>query len=146
MKQLMVLPEEQAIRCLIGVPLAPHRAPQIGGTRVQMDPVDILFVECTDEALTDLLGTRAREAIYDHLERNCLIARKEIPKRLDDFFKLLNETFGQGSRTIGKVIAKKLYSKLGWKFVEVSSYEIEDYFAAAKNRLKRELAARTNRI
>lgn len=74
------------------------------------------------------------------MERNCLIARNEIPNRLDDFFKLLDETFGKGSKTIGKVIAKRLYAKLGWEFVELSSYELPDYLKVFRDRFERELA------
>jgi hypothetical protein len=118
----------------------------MGGARTLTDPIDALLVESTNEALTDLLGRRAREAIYDHLERNCLISRNEIPNRLGDFFRLLDETFGKGSKTIGRVIAKRLYAKLGWEFVEVSSYDPEDYFKAARNRLNREAAACTNHV
>jgi len=140
----MVLPEEQVIRRLVTDGLAPRRGLLMGGARTLTDPVDVLLGESMNEALTDLLGRRAREAIYDHLERNCLIARSEIPYRLGDFFRLLDETFGKGSKTIGRVIAKKLYAKLGWEFVEVSSYEPEDYFKVARNRLNRAVAARTN--
>lgn len=130
----MVLPEEQVVRRPIAGSLTANRGILMGGTRAPMDPVDTLLVESMDEALTDLLGRRAREAIYDHLERNRLIARNEIPDRLCDFLRLLDETFGKGSRTIGKVIAKKLYAKLGWGFVEISSYGLEDYLEAAKER------------
>jgi hypothetical protein len=102
--------------------------------------LETLLLESIDESLTDLLGRRAREAVYDYLERNRQLARDEIPRRLEDFGKLLNETFGKGHKTIAKVIAKKLYSKLGWTFVEVPDYELTDYLDAVKARLVRELA------
>lgn len=136
----MVLSEERVVRCLVTDPLARNRGLQMGGMRTQTDPVDLLLLESMDEALTDLLGGRAREGVYDCLERNCLIARNEIPNRLDDFFKLLDETFGKGSKTIGKVIAKRLYAKLGWEFVELSSYELPDYLKVFRDRFERELA------
>jgi hypothetical protein len=102
--------------------------------------LETLLLESIDEALTDLLGRRAREAVYDYLERNCLLARNEIPQRLDDFARLLEDTFGKGHKTIGKVIAKKLYGKLGWTFVEIPNYELIDYLSTVKSRLGRELA------
>jgi hypothetical protein len=77
------------------------------------------------------------------MERNCFVARNEIPGRLDVFFKLLNETFGKGSSTIGKVIAKRLYAKLGWEFVNIHSYELADYVTTAKRRLEKEPLSRT---
>jgi len=109
-----------------------------------MDAIDHLLVESTDEALTGLLGARACEAIFEHLERNCLLTREEIPNRLADFFGLMDETFGKGGKTIAKVIAKRLYTKLGWEFVETPTYEFEDYVRVARDRLDRESAAHSN--
>jgi hypothetical protein len=110
-----------------------------------MDTIDHLLVESTDEALTGLLGARACEAVFEHLERNCLLSREEIPNRLADFFGLMNETFGKGGKTIARVIAKRLYTKLGWEFVETPTYEFEDYVRVARDRLDRESAAHSNR-
>jgi hypothetical protein len=109
-----------------------------------MDAIDHLLVESTDEALTGLLGERACEAIFEHLERNCLLTRQEIPNRLADFFGLMDETFGKGGKTIARVIAKRLYTKLGWEFVEIPSYEFEDYVRVARGRLDRETAGHSN--
>jgi hypothetical protein len=135
----MVLYEERVVRPPVGDRPPPIRGLLAGEGRVPAHPVDALLVESTEEALTDLLGTRARDAIYDHLERNYLIARNEIPDHLPDLFKVLHETFGKGSSTIGKVVAKRLYGKLGWEFVDIASYELEDYQRAAKERLGRQL-------
>lgn len=134
---------ERVVHCLKTDPLARTREPRIGGTRAQTNPVSIPLLESIDEALTDLLGSRTREAVYDYLERNCSLARNEIPTRLDDFFKLLNETFGKGGSTIGKVIAKKLYAKLGWEFVEIQSYGLMDYVETARGRLEKEAKSST---
>jgi hypothetical protein len=109
-----------------------------------MNAIDHLLVESMDEALTGLLGKRARQAIFEHLERNCLLPREEIPNRLADFFGLMDETFGKGGKTIARVIAKRLYTKLGWEFVETPSYEFEDYIKVARDRLDRESAAHSN--
>lgn len=140
----MVLPEERLARRLVSDRPVPVRGLVVEGGRLRTDPVDALLAESMDEALTDLLGRRAREAIYDHLERNYLVARNEIPGRLPDLFRVLDETFGKGSRTIGRVVAKRLYTKLGWEFVDVSSYELEDYLKAARERLGRQLMNHTN--
>jgi hypothetical protein len=75
-----------------------------------------------------------------------LIARNEIPDRLCDFLRLLDETFGKGSRTIGKVIARKLYAKLGWEFVEISSYGLEDYLEVARVRVGKGLINNMNHM
>ena len=115
-------------------------------THAPMDAIDNLLVESMDEALTGLLGKRAREAVFEHLERNCLLTREEIPNRLGDFFALMDETFGKGGKTIARVIAKRLYTKLGWEYVEIPSYEFEDYVRVARDRLDRETAANSIHI
>jgi hypothetical protein len=140
----MVLPEEQVARRHASDRPVRLRGLLVEGGRIRTDPVDALLVESMDEALTELLGRRAREAIYDHLERNYLAARNEIPDRLPDLFIVLDETFGRGSRTIGRVIAKKLYTKLGWEFADIPSYELEDYLKVARERLGRQLANHRN--
>jgi hypothetical protein len=140
----MEFPQGRIVNCLINDPVTRARELGIEVTRPQPDSIERLLLESMDEALADLLGRRTREAVYDYLERNRLIARSEIPKRLDDLFKLLNETFGKGATTIGKVIAKRLYAKLGWEFVELPAYALTDYVEAAKVRLERELASKPN--
>ena len=139
----MELPEGQVARCLVSDHLGHNRGLGVERKLSQTGPIDALLLESMDEALTDLLGRRTREAVYDYLERNCFVARNEIPGRLDDFFKLLNETFGKGGSTIGKVIAKRLYAKLGWEFVDIHSYELIDYVTTAKRRLEKEPLSRT---
>jgi len=99
--------------------------------------IEALILESVDEALGDLLGRRAREAVYDYLERNCFMARSEIPKSLGEFFSALERTFGKGSKTIGKVIAKKLYAKLGLTFVELPNAECKDYVELARVKLEK---------
>src|SRR5208283_3555744 len=131
----MEFPDGPVARCLVSDPVGHNRGLEVDRKRSQTDSIDALLLESMDEALTDLLGRRTLEAVYDYMERNCFVARNEIPSRLDDFFKLLNETFGKGGSTIGKVIAKRLYAKLGWEFVNIHSYELIDYVTTAKRRL-----------
>jgi hypothetical protein len=114
--------------------------------RAEVHQLDNVLVESIEETLTGLLGIKAREAIYDHLERNHLIARSEIPSHLDDFFRLLEETFGRGSRTIGRAIVRHLFAKFGWEFVEMPSYELSDYLKAVKERLEREPLPSTDHV
>jgi len=97
--------------------------------------LDFLLLECINEALTGLLGTRSREAVYDNLERTRFLARNEIPKHLDVFFQLLEEILGKGSKVIGKAIAKKLYSKLDLEFVDTPTLEFADHLQTVRSRL-----------
>ncbi len=101
--------------------------------------LDTAIAESIDEVLGELLGIRAKEAIYDTLERSHSIARESIPSNLEKLFELFDQTFGRGSRTIGKAIMRKLFEKLGWRFVEVGGFEFFDYLEAVRSRLAREL-------
>ncbi len=97
-----------------------------------------LLSDSIGEALTDLVGTRAREAIYDYMERNHSVARSEIPEHLDELFRLFGRNFGVASRkVIGRVIAKRVYAKLDWEFHPVSAFELNDYLEGIKARLTR---------
>lgn len=100
--------------------------------------LDDLILESIDETLKDLLGGRIREAIYDHLVRNASLSREKIVRHLNVFFELLERTFGKGSEVIGKVIIKKLYSKLEWEFAEIIGFKFEDYMQAIRVRIARE--------
>jgi hypothetical protein len=101
--------------------------------------LDELLVLCIDEVLTDLLGSRTREAVYDYLERNQSLARNDIPRHLNKFLGLLEKTFGKGSKTIEKSIIKRLYDKLEWEFVEIPNFEFTDYLDAIRSRIARAL-------
>jgi hypothetical protein len=98
-----------------------------------------LLLLCIDEVLADLLGRRTREAVYDNLERNYSLSRSEIPGHMNKFLGLLEETFGKGSKTIGKTIIKRMFDKLEWKFVDVPGYEFMDYLEAIRSRIARTL-------
>lgn len=108
------------------------------------ESLDQLLVQSIDEALTDLLGKRTRDAVYDHLERNYALGRTDIPDHMNKFFELMEETFGKGSKTIGKAIIKKMFGKLEWNFVEIPGYEFMDYLEAIRKRITRTLIEQVN--
>jgi hypothetical protein len=105
--------------------------------------LDDALAESIDDVLGDLVGRRAREAIYDYLERNYKIARDFIPRNLETFFTFLEQVFGKSSRTIGNAIAARLFVRLGWKFTEVKGFEFMDYLEAARARIARESIQRS---
>lgn len=109
-----------------------HQIPVSKGT------LDDLLIESIDETLAELLGRRGRAALYDHLVQNPYFPRKEIVRNLDLFLTLLGSTFGRGSEVIGKVIMRKLHSKLEWEFVEISGYRFADYLQNVRARIARE--------
>lgn len=101
--------------------------------------LDDLIFESADEVLTDIIGRKPKEAVYDHLERNYSIARYAIPKNLPKFVEVLEATFGRGSATICRAIVRRLFQKLGWEFTEIKGFEFLDYLEAARARIAREL-------
>lgn len=102
--------------------------------------LDSLLAESIDEVLENLVGKKAKEAILDHLERNHSLAREDIPKNVQKFFALTDQTFGEkGSRTIARCIAKRLWENLGWRFENIEGFEFQDYLEAARARIAREL-------
>lgn len=102
--------------------------------------LDSLLVESIDEALEGLIGKKAKEAVYDYLERNYSLAREDIPKNIDRFFTLTDTTFGgRGTQTIAKCIAKRLWEKLGWKFEDIKGLEFAEYLELARGRIARDL-------
>ena len=101
-----------------------------------------LILDSIDEALSGLLGVRGRDLIYDHIARNYSFGREDIPVHLEEFLRLLEDTFSEASRTIGRTIIRRLYSKLEWDFVVVPGFQFEDYIADARGRIGRELFER----
>ncbi|MGD0690693.1 MAG: hypothetical protein ABSA50_13130 [Candidatus Bathyarchaeia archaeon] len=95
-----------------------------------------LLSDSISEVLTDLVGSRAREAIYDYMERKHSVGRNEIPEHLDSLFTLLEGTFGVGgTKVIGRIIAKKVYAKIDWKFEPLPNLEFADYMERIKTKI-----------
>jgi hypothetical protein len=92
----------------------------------------VLLLDSIDDTLSDILGTRVREAFYDHLERQYRMGRTEIPDRLGEFLRVLYETIGVGSEALGRAIAKTMYKKLGWEFIDVRGYQLSDHWEIIK--------------
>jgi len=107
---------------------------------IRTSSLDELFLESVTETLRDLLGTRARDALFEYLERNCSLPRDQIPRRSSDFFASLEEISGKGGKTIGRAVVRRLFEKLHWDFHEIPGFEPEDYLDSMKSRLKRQLA------
>jgi len=98
-----------------------------------------LLSDSISEVLTDLVGSRAREAIYDYMERKHSVGRNEIPEHLDTLFMLFEGTFGVGgTKVIGRMIAKKVYAKLDWKFESLPNLEFADYMERIKTKITSE--------
>lgn len=100
------------------------------------ETLSAILCDSIGEALTNLLGPRVREAIYDYMERKHSIARNEIPTHLHEFFSALEGNFGlKAKNVIGRTIARNAYRKLDWKFEPVPTFEFADYLEKIKARV-----------
>jgi hypothetical protein len=90
---------------------------------------DRLLLDSMDEALADVFGAEFREMFYRYLEARFRIMKATLPNRLDDLASVLSTTFGPtGSLVLGRAIAKRLYSKVGTRFVEKTDWTLLEYF------------------
>jgi hypothetical protein len=107
-------------------------APPARGTPVLRQP-DQLLLDCIDGVLTDVLGGKVREAIYDYLARQFSLAKEEIPAHLDKFSELLVKTFGNGAAILERRIASRLYGTMGREFVDVPNFKLNQHVALIKS-------------
>jgi len=107
------------------------------GSPLQTNKFDYLLLESIDEALADLLGTRSRDQIYDHLATQYRYGREEIPVKIFDFWEFLAKVFSSGSKTVGRTIIRRLCDKLGYEFMPVPGFEFFDYLDNLRARSER---------
>jgi len=105
--------------------------------------IETLLGDCIDHVLCEVLGIKAKEAIYDYMERNYAVAREDIPTNMGNFFTLTEEAFGSGSRTIARCIVKRMWQELGWTFTDMPGLELWDYLEIARARMAREVVGIT---
>lgn len=70
-----------------------------------------VLLETLDEALSTL-GENVKKTVYFHLQQKFLIAKQEIPYKIDDFSDALEQIFGLGARTLEILIMTKLHQKI----------------------------------
>jgi predicted house-cleaning noncanonical NTP pyrophosphatase (MazG superfamily) len=87
------------------------------------DEFERLFLECLQDALTDLLGVKGREALLDYLEREHRLARSEILSHQRELSVALANTFGIGAMSIEKCIIRRVYAMLNWNFNAASHFD-----------------------
>ena len=71
-----------------------------------------ILLDAVEESLSSL-GDSPKQAIFYHLEASFKIKREHIPANLTDFEKALEGIFGPGASYLEKLIAHRLYEKLG---------------------------------
>ena len=112
---------------------------ELGWAQTQFDK---LLLQSIDQALDDLLGERIRNQIFDYMATNYHYGREEIPQRIDEFHTFLQNTFASASKTVGRTIIRRLFTNLGYEFVNVPGFGFLDYLDAAKARFARDATSR----
>jgi len=93
-----------------------------------------ILLEAVEEGLSSL-GDSPKQAIFFHLETPFEIGNDNIPANLTDFSKALEKIFGAGAVYLEKLIAKRLYEKLGLEFQEAENWDFLEYIDNARERL-----------
>jgi len=105
----------------------------LSGTR----DFDEVLVESIEETLSSLFSREVVNALYYYLQKVHSIQKEEIPHRLETLFSTLERTFGhQNSKTIGRAIARTLYTKLGLPFYNNPTRTVIEYIREAKIKLQ----------
>lgn len=94
-----------------------------------------ILLNAVEESLSSL-GNSSKQAIFYHLEASFQIKKEHIPANLTEFTKALERIFGPGAPYLEKLIAQRLYEKLGLKCED----EICRDFLQCLNNAKRCLA------
>ena len=94
------------------------------------------LLDSIDQTLTDVFSPEVKEMLYRYLETKVGIVRRALPSRLDGLGSVLSTLFGpKGNSVLERTIAKRLYSKIGLRFIEKPSYTLPNYVEDAKTQL-----------
>jgi len=85
-----------------------------------------ILLEAVEEGLSSL-GDSPKQAIFFHLETHFEISKESISTNLADFSEALEKILGPGAFYLEKLIAKRLYEKLGLEFEEVEHWDFLEY-------------------
>jgi hypothetical protein len=86
--------------------------------------------------MTALLSRQVVNSLFAHLQTVHSVSRDEVPLKLETLCTTLQQIFGDGSKTIGTAIARKLYAKLALTFSDNPSRSLLEYVEEAKIMLK----------
>jgi len=89
-----------------------------------------------EKTIVEVLGVRAFATITTTLREKYDVSRDELPYRSETLYRVLEENFEVfGAKTLGSVIARKLYASLGLDFENHDGYSLSDYAQTAKSML-----------
>ena len=104
------------------------------GQSTNSEEFEDLFTECVEAALTDLLGSKAREALLDYFERQGRFARDDILAHSREVTMLLRKAFGTGGITVERCIITRLYAALNWEYNPTSQFDFKAQLEEARRR------------
>ena len=93
------------------------------------------LIESVDETMQTLFSREVVIALHFNLETRHAIFRENIPNAVHTLKLTLQENFGMSAPTIGRAIARKLYSKLHLESDSKQDYGLPEYVEEAKKRL-----------
>jgi len=82
-----------------------------------------------------IMGAGVKEAIYFYL-RDHSVNRDEIPEKLQQFRKVLQELLGYGARVVEKLVVKAYAQKAGIPLATIEGKDLGDIAELAKYREK----------
>ena len=71
------------------------------------------LIESIDEGLS-VIGESTKKIVYAYLERKFQMTRHDIPNRIEDFTKAIENIFGNGAKILELKIMKCLFNKVGY--------------------------------
>jgi hypothetical protein len=102
-----------------------------------METLDNLLLKVVDKTMKQVFTETGTKVIYDFLENNFHLKRKEIAEKTKPFSTGMKKLLGSGEPVIEKMILKNLYRRLGLKFEEKKDYEFSDYVKDLRKSLDR---------
>ena len=76
---------------------------------------DDILRDSVDEAFSSL-GETVKKSLYFHLQKNFLISKRDIPRRVEDFSDALERIFGSGAKHLELLVMKNLYVKVNCRY------------------------------
>lgn len=94
------------------------------------------FVASVDEGLVSI-GENFRRVILFHVKQRSSLTLSDVPEKPQEFMAVIKGVLGEGLvHVIERVIAKRLYEKLGIPFTEKPGYGLADYAQEARTQYK----------
>ena len=92
------------------------------------------LLEAIDEAFYSI-GNNCNRAIYEYLEKNFMLNKLNIPKRIEDFSEALDRIFGFSAKILELNIMNNLYRRTGnsFKYQNEKTLDFITYIQSIKN-------------